>query len=146
MTEMEDPFGAPLRHLQRMAPPWADQHRTVCGRPLSDVASVVSWDEAKSLVTKHGRKRAMFLFCQTCLSQERVAERDTSWEANPVAVTADYASRARWSKDDPARAELLALAELVAAHPDEYAEAVARRLVPDVLAERRTAKRKGARG
>jgi len=144
MTEPADPFGAPLRHLRRMAPPWADQHRTVCGRPTTDVANLVTWDEAAALYRKHGQQRAAFLFCQTCIASHRhAADRPSRWDEDPAAVVTDYASRGRkgWQGDEQTRAELLALADLVNAHPDEYAAHVARRLVPDALAQRRARRR-----
>jgi hypothetical protein len=130
----------PVSHLRRMVPPWSGQEKTVCGRDLDDVAKWLPWEDAKALVNKYGRTRAQFLLCQTCLQQSNyTADTPRRWEADPVRVVADWAGRGRgWGDPDPRiRAELLALSDLLAAHREEYAEHLARRLTPDALAERR---------
>lgn len=147
MTEGLDPFDQPLRHLRRVAPPWAAEDMTICGRPLSDVASWVQWEEAKALFNKHGRARAMFLFCATCVDRHGYkGDSPGRFDRVPAKVTADWAERAAW-RDSPQaeriRAELLGLAALVEAHRDEYDAHVAAQLGNELTARRAARKRPG---
>lgn len=141
-----DPFDQPLRHLRRVAPPWAAQAQTACGRALSDVALWLEFEEAKALVAKVGQKRAQFLFCQTCLSHRPKAAASPYWEREPARITADWASRAAWRDSagaDRVALELHALSDLVEAHRDEYDLLVTSRLSDD-LSARRKARKRGA--
>lgn len=149
-----DPFNEPKRHMRRAYPPWSSVESTVCGRPLADVKTVLEWEDAEALVRRVGKRRAEFLFCQTCLSRHaHRADAPRRWDTRPESVVADYAERGAYFMDPPTdpvsrqvRAEILALADLVAEHRDDYDQAVARRLVPDALAEHRASRRKrGAR-
>jgi hypothetical protein len=145
MTETLDPLGGPLRHLPRACPPWAAQGRTVCGRSYNDVQVVLPWDEAQALVRKIGRRRAEFLFCQTCLSMHgsRMAS-PARWEQYPDQVVQDYAQRSSWrstADGEQTRAELRGLALLVAAHREEF-EGYVYGLLNDALANRRQQQRR----
>lgn len=144
-----DPLdGGPLRHLRRIAPPWAAEDYTVCGRPIADVARVAEYDEAKALVAKWGQGRARFLFCSTCISRHDYKGAGPGrWDGNPAKITSDWAGRSTWSQAPlyaQTRAELLALADLVSAHPEEYAVNINGRLNDEVTA-RREARTKGRR-
>jgi hypothetical protein len=144
--EPTDPLdGGPVRHLRRVAPPWAVDDYTVCGRPIADVARLVEYDEAKALVDRWGQARAHFLFCQTCLSRHgRKGDRPSMFATHPAAVTSDWAGRATWVKDPLAertRAELLALADLVERHREEY-DATVHAHLTDELRGRRTQTRR----
>lgn len=148
VEEQDDPFGQPLRHLRRVAPPWAEPGITVCGRPVGDVRSVVSFEEAKALFNKHGNARAHFLFCQVCVGQHRSkGHTDTRFDRNPAQVVVDWAARAgTWHpRDTPEaariNAELKALAALAAEHEEEFDALVARFLTPDEFAAKRAQKR-----
>lgn len=147
VPEPEDPFGGPLRHLERIAPPWAAERMTICGRELDDVGAWLPFEDARALVGKVGQRRAQFLFCQTCLSRHSFnAKTPLRWEREPAQVTADWAQRAGWSGTrDGGRiaAELLALGDLVEQHREDYERHLAIRQTPDTLAERRAAKRRG---
>lgn len=144
--ESLDPMGGPLRHLRRAAPPWSSQARTVCGRPLDDVAAWLPFEEAKALFGKVGHVRAQFLFCQTCLSMHGYRqETPTRWEEEPDKVVADWAGRSNWrhtADGEQTRAELRALAFLVDAHREEYDAAVAALLNDDLAARRRAPRRR----
>jgi hypothetical protein len=151
VDEEFDPFGGPLRHLQRMAPPWSSQRRTVCGRALDDVGLWVTWDEAAALARKHGRARFAFLMCEVCVSMSTYrAERASLWEEEPAQVVADWAARAgsrgsvrsrRTADADRIRDELRALALLVAAHREEF-DALVEAAGSDELRERRQERRR----
>lgn len=103
----------PLDHLQRVCPPWRTQEfLTECGRPA--------------------------------------AEHNPGWDRNPVAVIARDCDRSRWSRHDdtpPPKAanlhrELLALAELVAAHRDEFDALIAGLADTTSLADARARRRR----
>lgn len=121
VDEELDPFGGPLRHLQRMAPPWSSQRRTVCGRA-----------------------RIEFLMCQTCLSLHgHRMETPSRWDEEPAEVVADWAGRGTWRRTadaDRIRDELRALALLVAAHREEF-DALVEAAGTDELRERRQERR-----
>ena len=145
MTETLDPLGGPLRHLPRACPPWAAQERTVCGRGYNDVQCVVPYEEAHALVGKVGRRRAEFLFCQTCLSRQHGRmDTPTRWEKEPDKVVEDYAQRASWRRTadgEQTRAELRALAMLAEAHRGEF-DAYVYGILNDDLASRRQQRRR----
>lgn len=130
------------RHLERIAPPWASHRHTICGRPLSDVAAWLSFDEGRLLFTKLGQTRALLLICQTCTSQHSRIARPEAWQRDPVPIVHDYARHVGSPPDNPAaqqiRAELLALSRLVEAHRDEYTATVAAFLTDELSAKRRT--------
>lgn len=144
-----DPFGGPLRHLERAAPPWVTGRHTICGRPLNDVGAWLPFDEAAVLIRKVGHARAQFLFCQTCLSRHQTSVASPGrWARDPCQITADWASRAGWQGERDngvSAAHLLALSDLWERHRDEYEALLAIRQTPDTLAERRKAKRQGNR-
>ncbi len=144
MSALDDLLDGPPRNLERYAPPWASDRRTICGRPLADVGAWVSFDDGRKLIEQVGRTRAALLFCQTCISQQGRIERPEAWDANPVQVVHDY-SRHVWGRDaafEQTRAELLSLSRLVAAHRDEYDAMVAAYLSDEITA-RRKAKEEG---
>ena len=142
-SEPVDLLDGPPRHLERYAPPWASDRRTICGRTLEDVAAWVTFDEGKALIAKHGQTRARLLFCQTCVSRQRAVQQRLSWDSNPALVVHDWTQRATWG-DGPAfkrtRAELLSLAQLVELHRGEY-EAIVNAHSTDELAAKRKATR-----
>lgn len=135
---MTDILDGPPRHLERHAPPWASDRRTICGRPLDDVAAWVTFDEGRKIIERYGRQRATFIMCQTCISQQRAIQSPTIWETNPVAVVHDYTSHT-WPQSPSfaqTRAELLALAKLADAHRDEF-DATIHAYLTDELTSRR---------
>lgn len=119
----------PVSHIARPSVPWRpDGERTECGKPSSEFASVVSAQEAEALVRKHGKTRAMFLLCVTCV---QTASRHAawgprsiegySWDSDPIEVLARYIERARYRDDgDQVRVELRAVGMLVEAHIGEF--------------------------
>ncbi len=133
-----DLLDGPPGHLERYAPPWATDRRTICGRPLDDVAAWLSFDEGRKIVTKYGQQRARLLLCQTCISQQGRIQSPSIWATNPVQVVNDYTSH-YWPNSaafTQTRAELLAIAKLVEAHEDEF-RATVNAYLTDELTSRR---------
>jgi len=144
-VNLDELLDGPPRHLERYAPPWAAARRTVCGRPLNDVAGWVTYEAAKRLIERLGQTRARLVFCQTCLTQQRHMARPTAWDTDPASVVRDWAERAIWTHSpgyEETRNELLALGRLVAAHRDEY-DALVAGYAHDEVALRRKAKEAG---
>ena len=136
---MPDLLDGPPKHLERYAPPWATDRRTICGRQLTDVHAWLTWDQGKKLIAKHGVSRAQLLLCQTCLSNQRRIKSPNAWTDNPIAIVNDYSSHT-WPQSpgfDQTRAELLSLAQLVEAHKDEFRAAVIAHLTDELTARRK---------
>ncbi len=141
IVDLEKLLDGPPRHLERFAPPWATGDRvTICGRPLDDVAGWVSFEDGRRLVARLGRTRAQLVFCQTCLSRQGAIQRASAWRQNPLDVVHDY-TRHYWDQDAPVfeqiRAELLAIAQLVDRHREEYTAAVIAFQTDELAARRR---------
>jgi hypothetical protein len=129
---------SPPRHLERYAPPWARDRRTICGRPLGDVAVWVTFEEGRAIIAKHGQQRARLLLCQTCIGNQARIQSPSIWDTNPVQVVNDYTSH-NWPNSlafAQTRAELLAIAKLVAAHEAEFAATVTAYLTDELTARR----------
>lgn len=138
---ISDLLDGPPRHLERLTPPWSSHRSTICGRPLSTVAAWMTYDEGRQLITQLGQTRACLLLCQTCAGQETRIARPELWQQDPAAVVHDYtrhlAAPPHSAGAQQIRAELLALAQLVDAHPDQYQAAVAAHLTDELSAKRR---------
>jgi hypothetical protein len=108
----------PLSHLARRSPPWRQPDMTECGRPLVDVARVITFDEAKALIAKHGKQRAVFLICMTCAN---TVSRYCTWEKSPTDVIGREGT-SKWSQSGFSRMdrELFAIAALIEAHREEF--------------------------
>jgi hypothetical protein len=123
-----------LGHVLRAALPWRDRKPlTECGKEPAPGMPVLSLEEFAAKVKAQGQQRSALTTCMTCWATA-ARHQATTWAASPVAVIAREASWARtWQpgvvRDDPVarlfRDELLALAELVARHPAEFAGIVA---------------------
>lgn len=108
----------PLGHLGRRTPPWREPDMTECGRPLTDVAKVMTFEEAKALIAKHGQQRAVFLICMTCAN---TVSRYRTWEQSPTDVIGREGT-SKWSQTGFSRMdrELFAIAALIDAHREEF--------------------------
>lgn len=140
MSGLDDLLSGPPKHLERFSPPWVSSRRTICGRPLADVAAWLSFGDAKTLIEKLGQTRAALLLCQTCLSNRHAVSGPTTWESRPAEVTADWVQRGRWQRSPEAeeiRALLLSLGRLVDAHRDEFDAMVAAYQNDEVTARRK---------
>lgn len=111
-----------LDHVVRSAPPWREASaQTECGRPVTDVASALSRDAMIVKVRQQGKQRAAMSSCMTCWS---AATRHKTWDEDPVdAIRRETQYGAR--TEALFREELRAIAVLVAAHADEFAELLA---------------------
>lgn len=102
-------------HVRRTDLPWRIATTTECGKPVVDVASVISRAELVAKVKQDGIQRAAYSTCMTCLE---TARRWPDWNADPVeAVARDFYGGRR---DPRLRDELRAIAALVDAHRDEF--------------------------
>lgn len=112
-------------HVVRATVPWRSDQLTECGRPLSDVAAVISADELDSRITKFGEARAAFTVCTMCWPTAVGAPR---WDADPVAVLDRETRRAQRApgrrEHQQLRTELLAIAALIDAHRQEYGSTI----------------------
>jgi hypothetical protein len=113
----------PLDHVLRPQPPWRrSQHVTECGKP-AEGRRVISRDEFLAKVRRQGQQRSAMSTCMTCW---RTARDNPSWDENPVASLLretrrfEWAARGRFARADQFRDELLAIAELVERHRDEF--------------------------
>jgi hypothetical protein len=122
----------PLDHVIRSRPPWRrGGDLTECGKPVEG-RPVISRDEFLAKLRSQGKQRSSLTTCMTCWN---TASRHPSWDENPVASLVREARQFEWARFEtrPAmqgptaksvsfRDELLAIAALVEAHPDEFDE------------------------
>lgn len=125
-----------VQHIMRSPLPWRpDEELTECGKPAVDFAKVITRDQAVALYRDIGRTRFTMVTCMTCTD---TANRWPTFDADPVARLFREANR----PSPLFKAELQALAMLVAAHPEEFTEAVAGLgNTVDLAAARRAAQR-----
>lgn len=133
----------PLDHVARPPLPWREAVITECGLPAAG-HPVISRDEFVNRVRKLGKTRAMMVTCVTCWN---TATRWCTWETDPVQrlMRETYgASRYATGGDRQAlfRAELRAIAELVARHRAEFDGIMAALDEAPRLDERRAARRR----
>ncbi|SEU46446.1 hypothetical protein [Nonomuraea wenchangensis] len=114
----------PLQHVIRPKLPWRDEQLTECRKPPNEHA--ITRDQFIAKVRKLGKKRAAMTTCMTCFD---TAERWPDWNTNPVAVLArDVRGVTYWGGVDheaPLRDELRAIALLIEAHQEEFAQTLA---------------------
>jgi hypothetical protein len=143
MTETRD-------HVVRESVPWRDEQLTQCGRPISDVGSVISEDELRRRLKKDGQQRTAFTVCMTCYHHPH-----SKWDTDPVGVIRnDRTGYARTHYASPVAIgqpprdmslvhELHAIAKLVETHQDEFDQLVEEEKLgaawQDRLAKRRKA-------
>ena len=129
----------PVDHIERPRLPWRDATEpsiTECGYDASKVQTITRADffqRRKDL----GQQRAAMLTCMTC---SQTAERWETWEKDPrKALEREITWECAWRSDRGQRLkdELLAVAALIAAHPDEF-----RMLLTDAEARRKWLERK----
>jgi hypothetical protein len=128
------PDEEPLGHVLRAALPWRDRPPlTECGKTPGPGVPAMSLEQFAAKVKAQGKQRSALTTCMTCW-ETAGRHQATSWATSPVAVIAREASWARtWqpgvTRDDPVaqlfRDELLALAELVSRHREEFDAVIA---------------------
>ena len=130
----------PISHIARAVLPWRDasDNDTECGKPVTEFARVVTFEEASALWKKHGQQRAAFILCMTCVSTaQRWSPRHAAhltFEGEPT----ERISREFGKRREQMDRELRAMAELVTRHRDEFDDLMAGRVVP--IAELRRAR------
>jgi hypothetical protein len=117
MTDQASP--KPTRdHIRRPNLPWRVSRITECGRPVSDVASIIDRAEALARIKRDGVQRAVYSLCMTCMNTCR---NHPDWDDDPIKAL----GREYFGATDPRlRYELLALGELVAAHRGEFEDLI----------------------
>lgn len=113
----------PLEHVLRPMLPWREEQLTECGKQPNEHA--ITRDVFIVKVNKQGKKRAAMTTCMTCFE---TAQRWPDWNTNPVAVVArEVRNVTYWGHQDesPLRDELRAIALLIEAHPEEFADTLA---------------------
>lgn len=115
----------PVDHILRPALPWRSAPAiTECGYDATKVKTI-SRAEFAQRVKDYGQQRAALLTCMTCSQTSR---RYATWEEDPrEAIEREAAWESKWHRDrgNQLRDELLAIAVLIAAHPEEFKQAVA---------------------
>lgn len=117
MTDTTPPAKLPIEHALQPDLPWRPANRTDCGRPISDVAVVITRAEMTAKFRRLGKQRAAYTTCMTCLNN--IERWPATWADDPVAVMARMFHGWR-TGDDQLRDELRALGALVEAHRDEF--------------------------
>lgn len=137
-----------LAHVRRHRLPWraAELTKTECGQKPAEFARVITWDELRDLVTRLGKQRASMQVCMTCWGRAHSwndEEFYLAWEENPEALL--YRELKPYGREETLmRRELRAIAALVDAHRDEFAELIQgleQMVSPEDLAARRAEKR-----
>jgi hypothetical protein len=141
-------------HVLRPPLPWreASSVLTECGLHPATGMPVLTVPGFVAMVKHLGQQRASLQVCMTCW-HTAVRHNIVSWESDPVGVMAREVSWARTHlpgvvRDDPTarlfRDEMLAVAELITRHRDEFAELVAGLAEAPRLADRRRNRRRSA--
>lgn len=138
----------PLAHIARSLLPWrvGGDNDTECGKAVSEFAKVITWDEAIALVKKHGRTRAVFLLCVTCMeTTHRYGYRTPTGQCTFDGEPTERLSREFGKRREQTDRELRAMAELVVRYRGEFDDLLAGLVVP-ISELRRTRKTKPSRG
>jgi hypothetical protein len=138
-----------LVHVRRPPLPWRDVELTECGHPLGGLPWITR-DAFIAKVRREGEQRSQLTTCITCWG---TAARHPAWEQDPVAAMMRETQRVRWARSfdgkQPGlvsfREELLAIAALIAAHPEEFTELLSGLASAPRLDDARAARRAAAR-
>ena len=135
MSTEDDLAALPRVHVLRPSLPWRDGPvLTECGHLPDGDTPVLGREEFITRLKKWGQARTSLTTCMTCW--QTASRHPSTWETSPVTVMAREAGRAVARdyppapvRDDPAsrqiHLELLALAELVGRHREEFRGIVA---------------------
>jgi len=126
MTTLRPDPDEVLQHVRRTDLPWRQATHTNCGREIAELAPdrVISHSEARAKVNRMGKQRAAMFLCMTCAGRWYVTP---EWDDDPVgrmyAECQKFVNRS--DSENIVAHELRAIAMLIAAHRDEFNEAVA---------------------
>jgi hypothetical protein len=136
----------PLAHVLRAALPWRDGPvLTECGKLPDAGMPVLALAEFIARLKRDGQRRTSLATCMTCWTTAS-RHQAVSWEADPIGVISREVGWARLDpqrgvRDDPTarlfRDELLAIAELISRHREEFDGLVASIAVTPRLGDRR---------
>ena len=116
----------PVDHILRPQLPWRNNAAiTECGYDASKVKTLTR-AEYFERVKEYGQQRAALFTCMTCAE---TAQRWETWDDDPrKALQREIQWEAGWRKDrgDMLRDELVAIAELICSHRDEFVSHVER--------------------
>lgn len=102
-------------HVIRAMLPWRTEQFTECGRPVADVASVITVDQLKWRVKDYGQQRTAFTICMTCWSAS--GHQPDRFDDDPAAVLIrEYQRQGTRAVAN----EVRAVAALISAHRDEF--------------------------
>jgi hypothetical protein len=110
--------GEELEHVRRPNLPWRSSDLTECG--LDTNRPTITREQLRAKWKRQGQQRAAMTTCMTCLS---TARRWPSWDEDPVGCLGREAYLGE-SHGDAFRIELRAIALLIAAHREEFDQAV----------------------
>lgn len=127
----------PRDHIRRLDLPWRELGLTECGRPLDDVGQWITRDQIVARVKQDGIQRAAYSTCMTCLE---TVQRWPSWGQNPAQFLIRQLGH-YGRPDEQMATDLRAIALLIEAHKEEFAELVAGLQSTVDLDARRRAKR-----
>ncbi len=135
----------PVDHIRRTDLPWRTNDLTECGRSVDDCRTVITRATAVARWKDLGAQRASFTLCMTC---KDTASRWPTWDDNPTGAMARECAGFRFgSGERPAMDnELRAVAILIAAHREEFAELLAGVENTTDLAAARAKRQRTARG
>lgn len=113
----------PVDHIVRPRLPWraaSEPSITECGYDASKV-KVIAREEFLQRLKELGQQRTAMLTCMTC---SQTAQRWDAWETDPrKAIEREVTWECAWrgaNRGERLKDELLAIASLIAAHPDEF--------------------------
>lgn len=120
----------PVDHILRPNLPWRSKDEpivTECGYNGESVKTITR-NELAARLKEYGQQRTAMLTCMTCLSTSR---RHSDWDTDPrQAIQREAEWECGWRKRRKERTrlrdELLAIAQLIEAHPDEFKTLVER--------------------
>lgn len=115
----------PVDHILRPSLPWRnDAAITECGYDASKVKTLTR-PEYQQRLKDFGQQRTAMMTCMTCSD---TAGRWGTWDDDPrKALEREISWECRWRQSDRGvrlRDELLAIADLIAAHPEEFQAAI----------------------
>ena len=135
----------PVDHILRPRLPWRSANEpgiTECGYDSTKVKTITR-DEFLARLKEYGDRRTAMLTCMTCSDTIR---RWATWDDDPrKAVGREIEWETAWrghERGDRMRDELLAIAELIAAHPEEFANLLSEHRARDEWIARKAAKQK----
>ena len=122
-----------LNHITRTGLPWRPADRTICGRPLAELAEgvVLTLADARAKQKRLGQQRFAMVICMTCA---RHVTSWAEWDRDPVARFArELGNGFGGGRAPELEAELRAIAALIAEHREQFDDMVSALMSPDVV-------------